>query len=169
MVEEKPIYVGVYCGLQRRVVIYSLVVGANLPSRYSGNLVGKIRVPKKYLPIVEEHLKNERTRLLGNIWCVYENTEKTSMKIIKNEPLFNLDTNTFDLAKNTGFGSYLLLAVAADLKKKGAQLIRSEVSLSFEGKGQLRKAELEHHKKYNINDWQRGIAKNVRFAKRRLI
>jgi len=169
MVDEKPTYVWVYYHKLGIKMIYNFSVGFVSPPLPESYLIQKIRIPKMYSSIIQAHLKQAKFRELGLIECIALNPEKTAVTLSVNEPLKYFADESFRLAKNTGFGSYLLLAVAADLKKKGAQLIRSEVSLSFEGKGQLRKAELEHHKKYNINDWQRGIAKNVRFAKRRLI
>jgi hypothetical protein len=71
--------------------------------------------------------------------------------------------------RNTGLGSYLLLMVGAHLKKLGVNKIQSIHLLSLAGKAQLDKAGLERAESYRLKQWQRGIAKNVRLAKKRFV
>jgi hypothetical protein len=168
MVEE-PIYIWVYYHRLGAKLIYNFSVGFVSPPLPETYLIRKIRVPKLYVQIIQSHLKKSKFRELGLIECIVLNQQYSEVTLSVNEPLKYFADNSFNLAKNTGLGSYLLLITGAHLKSNKFKLIKSFDALSRSGEAQLKKAGLTRTEEHSLTSWQRGIAKNVRFARKRLV
>lgn len=169
MIEEKPIYIWQYAFKTKFGIEYSFYLGREPYTLENQELVGVVKVPLKYLPIAKIELQNAPIKKLGDILCTYTNLWKRSVRLEHNIPLTEMSDAGKNTARNTGFGSYLLLIAGAHLKKLGIRKIQSIYLLSHSGKAQLDKAGLERAESYKLKKWQRGIAKNIRLAKKRLI
>jgi len=168
MYEEKPLYIGMYFVKTPTIIEYTFYIGSNLPNLYAGVLVRKLKVPKKYIEILKSHLNNKSFAKLGLISFGYSRY-KGELVSNYNFPLSSLMALDFEKAKNTGLGSFLMLMASAHLKRNGILGVHSPFAPSLSGAGQLKKAGLEKNTFHKIDVWQKGIAKNVRFAKRKLL